>query len=152
MRVTEISDLKSILELQKEAFKEEAIKHNDMMMPPMIQTLHQIEEEYQHGTVFFKYEKQNCIIGSVRGKLEGNICRIGRLVVKPEYQNQGIGKTLMLELESYFKRENCMFRIFTGEKSEHALGLYLKLGYTIYRYQNVGNYKLIHMEKKNGNE
>lgn len=148
MKVEKIKDLSTILNVQKEAFRKEAEKHNDMMMPPMIQTQQQIEEEFNTGTIFFKYEKDNHIIGSVRGKLKDDICKIGRLVVKPEFQNQGVGKSLMFELEAHFKHQCRKFQIFTGEKSEHALGLYTSLGYKISNYQNVGSYNLIYMEKE----
>lgn len=150
MIVTEKDDLKTILYIQKEAFKTEAVKHNDMGMPPMTETAEQVEKAFDDGSVFFKYSENGEIIGSVRANLENDVCHIGRLVVKPGFQNKGIGKALMLELEFYFKNKCRLFKIFTGEKSEHALALYSKLGYKITEHTQANGYLLVHMEKENG--
>ncbi len=150
MIVTDKKDLPQILELQKRAFYAEAVKHNDLEMQPMTQTLGEIEEEFNSGTTFFKLLFDEEIVGSVRAKMiDETICFVGKLVVNPDTQNQGIGTTLMHELEEYFKDKCYKFKIFTGEKSEHALGLYTKLGYHITGNQNVGKYSLVHMEKDN---
>jgi len=150
MIVTDKKDLPKILELQKKAFYAEAVKHNDMEMQPMTQTLEQIEEEFTSGTIFFKLSFDEDIVGSVRARmLDENTCFTGKLIVNPELHNNGIGTALMHELEEYFKDKCTKFKIFTGEKSEHALGLYKKLGYQITSNQNVGKYSLIHMEKDN---
>lgn len=53
MLVSEVNELEVILDIQKEAFKEEAIRYNDFLMPPIVQTIDQIINEYNNGTVFF---------------------------------------------------------------------------------------------------
>lgn len=113
----------------------------------MIQTLEQINQEFVAGTIFFKYEQNNIIKGSVRALLENGVCKIGKLVVDPCFQHQGIGKILMQELEVYFTHKCNKFSLFTGDKSEHALGLYKSLGYIITQYKSIGSYSLVYMEK-----
>lgn len=150
MIVTDKKDLLSILELQKKAFYAEAVKHNDLEMQPMTQTLEEIEEEFNSRTIFFKLSFEKEIVGSVRAKMiDEATCFVGKLVVNPELQNKGIGTTLMRELEEHFKDKCSKLKIFTGEKSDHALGLYTKLGYQKTGNQNVGKYSLVHMEKDN---
>lgn len=149
MIVIDKNDLPHILELQKKAFYAEAVIHHDLEMQPMTQTIEQIEEEFNLGTTFFKLSFDEEIVGSVRAKMiDETTCFIGKLVVDPVHQNKGIGTKLMHELEDYFKDKCSNFKIFTGEKSDHALGLYTKLGYQITGKQNVGKYYLIHMEKR----
>lgn len=147
MIVTLKKDCKAILSLQKRAFLDEAIKYNDPLMPAMTQTLEQIQEEFDSGVVFFKYEQNNIIIGSVRAVINQKVCNIGKLIVDPNFQNQGIGKSLMKELETYFDNKCDIFKLFTGEKSKHALGLYKSLGYKITYHKNIGDYSLVYMEK-----
>ncbi len=150
MIVIDKRDLPQILELQKKAFYVEAVKHNDLQMQPMIQTLEEIEKEFNSGTIFFKLSLDEEIVGSVRAKMgDKTTCFVGKLVVNPNTQNKGIGTKLMHELEGHFKDKCSKFILFTGEKSEHALGLYTKLGYHPTGNQNVGEYSLIHMEKDN---
>lgn len=149
MKVTEKADLPIIFKVQKDSFMSEAIKYNDMLMLPMTETIEQVEEAFDTGTIFFKHVEEDNIVGSVRAKLENEICMIGRLFVKPGYQNRGIGKTLLLELESYFKNESKVFKLSTGEKSDYALKIYYKFGYKICGQQNINDYTIYHMEKEN---
>ena len=59
---------------------------------------------------------------------------IGRLIVKPEYQNKGIGTKLMQAIEQRFKFAN-RYELFTGHKRNRNLHLYQKLGY--YEFKTV---------------
>ncbi len=69
------------------------------------------------------------IIGTVRAYEKNGVCHIGRLAVHPDFQNQGIGVTLMKEIEKYFRPKN--FELFAGTKSRKNIYLYQKLGYKI---------------------
>jgi ribosomal protein S18 acetylase RimI-like enzyme len=149
MKVIDEKDILRILELQKLAFKKESIVYNDLQIPAMIQTKEEILEDFSNGTLFLKYEKNNEIVGSVRAYLDSKkICNIGRLVVNPFFQKQGIGKKLMIDIEKEFL--DCKkFRLFTGEKNNIAFNLYKKLGYIESGRQYTGKYFLIYMEKIN---
>jgi ribosomal protein S18 acetylase RimI-like enzyme len=96
-----------------------------------------------------KAEKNGQIVGSVRAELVDNICKIGKLIVKPDFQNQGIGKKLMTEIENLF--DNCsIYELFTGDKSEKNLTLYRKLGYIDFKTEQIDdNLKLIYLQKQN---
>ena len=74
------------------------------------------------------------IVGSVRAYLERGTAYIGRLIVKPEYQNKGIGTKLMEAIEQHFKFAN-RYELFTGHKSTQNLHLYQELGY--YEFKRV---------------
>ena len=75
-----------------------------------------------------------------------DVCHVGKLVVHPGYQNQGIGKVLMYEIEKYFPA--CRkFVLFTGEETPNALHLYEKVGYHIVSKENMGGFSMILMEK-----
>jgi ribosomal protein S18 acetylase RimI-like enzyme len=69
--------------------------------------------------------------------------------VKPDFQNQGIGKKLMSEIEKAF--DNCsVYELFTGNKSIKNLVIYRKLGYTDCREEQAGNnLNLIYLQKQN---
>ena len=59
-------------------------------------------------------------------------------MVHPDYQNQGIGKRLMTEIEDCFKKTE-RFEIFTGSKSKKNISVYQKLGYHIYQPEKLNN-------------
>ena len=143
-----ISDLADILSLQKLAYQSEAERYNDFNIPPMRQTPEEIEDEFQTST-FLKASVDGRIIGSVRAYLEDGTCYIGRLIVHPEFQNQGIGKKLMSEIERLFKGAK-RFELFTGHKSEKSLHFYKNLGYTAFRSEKISDdLELLYLAKMN---
>lgn len=81
--------------------------------------------------------------------MDSETCYIGRLIVHPDFQNQGIGTKLMKEIEnkfSYCKK----FELITGHKSEKNIKLYEKLNYNIYKMEKLTeNLNLVYLEKIN---
>lgn len=125
-------DAKAILGLQKLAYQSEARLCNDFFIPPLVQSLENLETEYQTH-VILRLVKDGVIIGSVRAYDENGTCHIGRLIVHPDHQNKGLGKQLMDRIETEFPGST-RFELFTGSKSGKNLAFYQKLGYHIFRY------------------
>lgn len=141
-------DLNEILNLQKDAYQQEAEIYNNFEIPPLTQTIDSLREDWQNG-VILKATKSEEIVGSVRAILNDNICKIGRLIVKPNFQNQGIGKLLMQNIEKAFS-ESHVFELFTGDKSEKNLSLYRRLGYIDVKTEQISNnLSLIYLQKTN---
>ncbi|WP_163411557.1 GNAT family N-acetyltransferase [Flavobacterium ajazii] len=141
------ADLKAILELQKECYKTEAELHKEYSIPPLTQTFESINEDFKQGTLFLKGIVDGQLVASVRGQIKEGSAYIGRLIVKPEFQNNKFGQTLMKEIESQF--ENCnRYELFTGFKSEKNLNFYQKLGYKEFKIQFINdNLTLVYLEK-----
>lgn len=123
-----ISDLPDILELQKIAFRPVANLLANPEIQPMIQTYDELLQEFNDG-IILKYVQGCQIIGSVRAYVDDdNVCHVGKLIVHPDYQNKGIGRALMVEIEK--KITTCpKYLLFTGEITPNTLYLYTKLGY-----------------------
>jgi GNAT superfamily N-acetyltransferase len=139
-------DLSSILELQKECYLEEAKIYNQFDIPPLKEDLASIANEFEKG-IILKCLADDLIVGSVRGfSLEGT-CYIGKLIVRKEFQNKGLGKKLMDAVESHFPYCN-RFELFTGFRSEKNLYLYHKLGYTEFKRKEINEgLTLVFLEK-----
>ena len=141
-----LQDLEEILALQKIAYRSEAEIHDDFSIPPLHQTLSEIREEFQHQ-LFLKVVDQGKIIGSVRAYEKNETSFIGKLIVDPLFQNQGIGTKLLSEIErrfEYVKR----FELFTGYKSKKNLYLYNKFGYKEFRRDKISDtLTLVFLEK-----
>jgi ribosomal protein S18 acetylase RimI-like enzyme len=142
-----VSDAEEILSLQKLAYRSEAEIYHDFNIPPMVQTLESIEKDFENQ-VFLKALIDGRIIGSVRAYSKEGICYIGRLIVHPDFQNQGIGTKLMNEIEKIFG--TCQrFELFTGDKSERNLYLYQKLGYKLFKTANITDQtNIVFLEKR----
>ena len=141
-----VEDLLEIFNLQKLAFQIQAEIYNDYTIPPLIQTYEEIQTDFL-SHIYLKAMINEKIVGSVRGSKEGETCHIGRLIVHPDFQNKGIGKKLMSEIESYFKGIE-RYELFTGHKSEKNIYLYKKLGYKVFKIEPINeNLKHIYFEK-----
>lgn len=141
-----LEDLGEILQLQKEAYMSEAEIYNDYSIAPLLETTDEIIKEYSKQ-VFLKAIRDNELVGSVRAYGDKGTVFIGRLIVRPNYQNQGIGTMLMRSIEKYFEDAK-RFELFTGQKSNRNLHLYQKLGYRGFTRQHVTDYlTMIYLEK-----
>ncbi|MBF0379340.1 MAG: GNAT family N-acetyltransferase [Desulfamplus sp.] len=147
IKIVEQQDLKQILELQYKAFYGQALIYNDFKLPPLTQTLDEILKECVHKTIY-KLEMDGKIVASIRCAIENDILHIERLIVDPEYQNQGIGTSIMKEIENFYSNTVKGYALFTGHKSEKNLHLYKKLGYKEKRQEPLtDNCLLVYMEK-----
>lgn len=125
------TDLSKILELQYLAYQSEAKLFNNQKIPPLTQTLKDIEEDYNKGIILKALNEDSIIIGSVRAYCDINVIHIGKLMVHPKWQHQGIGTSLLLEVEKIYP--NKIYELFTSTRSNTNIRLYEHLGYKIFR-------------------
>jgi GNAT superfamily N-acetyltransferase len=112
------------------------------------QTIDEIISEF-NNQVFLKFELENRIIGSVRCYLEKGTCRIGKLIVHPDYQNLGIGTKLLSAAESQFENPK-RYELYTGEMSKRNLYIYEKNGYRVFNSKVISQkLTLVFLEKIN---
>ena len=135
-----------ILALQKLAYVSEAETYNNFHIQPMTQSLDDLLREFETHTVF-KAVQGGKIVGSVWTLFKNGTCHVGKLIVHPEAQNQGIGSALMRYLEDFYSEAE-RFELFTGDKSLRNLYLYEKLGYREFKREQVDYHLwLVYMEK-----
>lgn len=142
------ADAAAILDLQKLAYRSEAVLCNDYSIPPLVQTLDELLLEFQSKTVI-KATEGNRIIGSVRACTQDGAGYIGKLIVHPDKQGNGIGSRLLKEAEI-----TCgiveYWELFTGAKSERNLRLYRKHGYKENHRQAISDtLSLVYLRKRN---
>jgi GNAT superfamily N-acetyltransferase len=144
----QIDNALEILQLQKWAYQSQAALYDDYSLPPLVQTLEEIQAQFRDH-VFLKAVEDGVVIGSVRATVKDGVCQIGRLIVHPDRQNQGIGTALMHAIEVRFPDAAC-FELFTGIKSQKSLHLYDKLGYHPFRQEHqTEKVELIFLKKDN---
>ena len=149
-------DLPIILDILRKAFLEVARTFNLKSMPQIEQTLESLTVEFSHytflkatlietdhsrsldsGLCTLKGTSRNdineVVVGSVRAYNKNDTCYISRLVVLPEYQDRGIGKALMKEIEKQFKNIVKRYELFTGSRDQRNQYLYNQLGYKSFK-------------------
>ena len=142
----QVSDAAEILALQKLAYQSEAELNQDYTIPPLTQTLQEIEAEFARQT-FLIAQADGQIIGSVRAFIQNGTCHIGRVIVHPDCQNQGIGSRLMQGIEQRFHGVK-RYELFTSQRSTRNLYLYQKLGYRPFRQEPLSErVTLVYLEK-----
>ena len=142
-----IQDAETILGLQKLAYQSEAAIYHDFSIPPLRQTLEELQNEWA-SRVVLKAMLDGRIVGSVRAWEKNGTCFIERLIVHPQFQDRGIGSHLMNEMEMRFTTAQ-RFELFTGQKSERNIRLYKRLGYKVFRQERINNkLTFVFMEKR----
>ena len=141
-----INDLPAILSLQKLAYQSEAQAVHDFSIPPLTQTLEGITDDFKGG-IILKAVRQGEIIGSVRGRVSAGTLYIGKLIVNPPFQNQGVGTALLSGIEALYP--HMRYELFTSEKSSKNLSIYTKNGYKEFKREPLnGRVDLIFLEKQ----
>lgn len=144
-------DLQEILDLQYLAYQSEAKLFNDPDIPPLRQTLADLKNEYQKGVILKVLDDNNLIIGSVRGYCDNGTVYIGKLMVHPKNQRQGIGTSLLLEMEKEYP--NKRYELYTSSRSVKNIALYESLGYKIFKEEQITEeLKFIYLEKYTQND
>ncbi|MDD2706881.1 MAG: GNAT family N-acetyltransferase [Verrucomicrobiae bacterium] len=139
-------DLERILEIQRAAYRSEAVLYDDFTIPPLRQTLDELRAEFR-DKVILKAVVDQKLLGSVRVVLSGDVCLLGRLIVDPTAQGQGIGSVLLSAGETVFPDARSI-ELFTGSKSVQNINFYGKRGYVRIREEVVSpKLTLVYMRK-----
>ena len=131
-------DMDCILELQRKAFHGQALIYNDFSLPSLTQTIVDLKKEFKEKT-FYKMEENGKIIASVRCFINSQALYIEKIIVDPDFQNKGIGTTIMNEIENRYSAVVNRYELSTGHKSSRNLRLYKKLGYKEMRQEPLNN-------------
>lgn len=143
-----LEDAPAILALQRAAYASEARLYDDWNIPPLTQSLEQLQADMR-ASVVFKAMVDGTLVGSVRAHEANGVVQIGRLMVEPSAQGRGIGSALLRAIEAAFPVA-AQFELFTGSRSEANVRLYERHGYRITRHQALSpNVTLVFMAKPN---
>ncbi len=129
IRAARKSDLAFALDIQKLAFA----RYTDFLLaeqiPPLNETLDEVEDDFKKKTILVA-EFKDGLAGSIRYWLKGGVCIIERLSVVPELQGSGIGKALIKAVENGAATQAHKIYLETGLLASNLLMFYTKLGYS----------------------
>ncbi|WP_239107994.1 GNAT family N-acetyltransferase [Microbispora siamensis] len=141
------ADAGEILTLQRAAYVTEAQLYGDPFIAPLVESLDQVRTVIETGVVL-KATDGGRVVGAVRGQMSGSTCLVGRLVVAPDRQGQGIGSGLLAAMHEAVP-EAAAFDLFTGHLSEGNLRLYRRLGYRETQRERVQDHlTLVHLRRE----
>jgi GNAT superfamily N-acetyltransferase len=120
------ADAAEVMVLQRCCWVSEAISNNDLTIPPLRESLEQVRAWMPDAWVL---REDGRLIGAVRASLDGEVWKIGRLMVAPDRQGEGLGGLLLRHAESHAPAAAAWHELFTGVASVGNLGRYRHAGY-----------------------
>ncbi|MFE5210974.1 GNAT family N-acetyltransferase [Streptomyces sp. NPDC056600] len=140
-------DLEGVLKLQYLAYQGEAVRYDDHTLPPLTQDLAGVREDHRAG-VLLVVRLGSEVVGSVRGRRQGDAFHIGRLVVHPRLQRRGLGRRLLAAVEERAGDAERL-ELFTGDRSTEQIALYTAAGYRPFRTERVAPHLgMVHLRKE----
>jgi tRNA (guanine37-N1)-methyltransferase len=127
--VAQARDAGELLTLQRAAFLTEARLNGTLELPPLTETLAEAKTSIERDTVLVA-RLRGRLVAAVRGRPEPEHCwYIGRLVVAPDLEGQGIGSMMMDRIEDLAPPDTVVFRLLIGAGSMLNHGFYRRRGY-----------------------
>lgn len=150
-------DVPAILDLQRKAFAPLCKKYCWEDAMPMVETLEHTYEEFAQCTTLIALDEGRRIVGSIRGTMaqdEGaasttqqqDSLYLGRLMVLPECQRQGIGRQLFHAIQSLLPHSHAW--LCTCPQVSPMYDFYIHEGFRPYRTEAAKHgYTWVYMEK-----
>lgn len=119
-------DAGEVLTVQRAAFVSEAAIYGSVDMPPLTQTLTELEAELRSESGFTA-RIDGRLVGAIRFVERDDMLLIGRIAIAPDMQGEGIGRMLLAAAEEASSAR--VAELFTGSLSEANVRLYESCGY-----------------------
>lgn len=124
------ADAAEILTLQLACWVTEAIVNDDLGIPTLHEDLDEVRETIRTWDTYV-VRSAGRLVGSVRGRLDGEEWDIGRLMVAPDLRGRGLGRLLLEHVQAVAVPGATSYRLFTGKHSAANLKMYKKAGFRV---------------------
>ncbi len=124
------ADAGEILTLQRACWLQEQQANPDAWVPALHESLDDVRAWLSEWTVL-TMRRQGRLIGGARGRLQGEVWEVGRIMVAPDLQGQGLGRVLLEAIEAAAPPAATSYALFTGAGSTDNLRMYKRAGYRL---------------------
>lgn len=140
-------DVPKLLELRQKAFG--ALYDELGINPDSLAenaSLDDAYEEFDECTTLKAINDKGCIVGSVQGNVAYGLLFIGRLMVLPECQHNGIGRRLLQEIQNLIPHDKAW--LYTCQEVNSTYNFYIREGFRIFeREKSSSGLTWAYMEK-----
>jgi tRNA (guanine37-N1)-methyltransferase len=124
-------DAGEILTLQRACWVQEALANDTLSdVPALHESLADVVAWLDTWSTWV-VRAEGRLVGAARGRLEGDVWDVGRVMVAPDLQGLGLGRLLLEHIEAVAPPEATSYVIFTGARSAENLRMYRKAGYRV---------------------
>jgi tRNA (guanine37-N1)-methyltransferase len=124
------ADAGELYALQLACWVQEQHDNPGVEIPALHESLDDVREWLGHWTVL-ALRREGRLIGAARARREGDAWDIGRLMVAPDLQGQGLGRLLLEEIERAAPDDLASYSLFTGAGSLRNQRMYKRAGYRL---------------------
>lgn len=118
-----------VLTVQRAAYVTEAQRYDAPNIPPLRETLDEVRADLAGDTPAVAAWLGPRLVGSVRGRVDGDRMEIARLTVAPDVQGHGVGRELLAALHAAAPAPVARFWLVTGARSDDNRRFYAAAGY-----------------------
>jgi tRNA (guanine37-N1)-methyltransferase len=130
IRVAVPADAGEILTLQRACWLQEQQANPDAWVPALHESLDDVRRWLSDWTVL-TMRRAGRLVGGARARLEDDVWDVGRLMVAPDLQGQGLGRVLLEAIEAAAPAGATSYALFTGAGSTDNLRFYKRAGYRL---------------------
>ncbi len=113
-----VDDAGEVLTIQRAAFVSEALIYGSVDMPPLTQTLDELEAELRESDGWVA-RVDGRLVGAIRSREADGLLLIGRIAIAPDMQGSGIGRALLDAAERPQRRRRGRAVHRQSERGEH---------------------------------
>jgi tRNA (guanine37-N1)-methyltransferase len=124
------ADAGEILTLQRACWMQEQQANPEAWVPALHESLDDVRRWLPDWTVL-TMRRAGRLVGGARARLDGDVWDIGRLMVAPDLQGQGLGRVLFEAIEAAAPAAATSYALFTGAGSTDNLRFYKRAGYRL---------------------
>lgn len=121
------------LTVQRAAYVTEAQRYHAPDIPPLRETLDELRADLVAGPAVLALGAWlgSRLVGSVRGRIDGDRMEVARFSVAPDVQGVGIGRTLLAALHDTAPATVTVCWLVTGGRSNDNRRFYAAAGYRV---------------------
>ncbi len=125
-----VSDAAELLTLQKACWVQEAQANSTLAFAALEDSMAEIEHDIRSTEVWVA-RIGGRLVGSARGRLDGDVWHVSRIMVAPDLQGRGIGRQLLAHIESVAPPAATSYELHAASGSEPNLRRYKRAGYRV---------------------
>ncbi len=123
-------DAGEILTLQRACWVQEALANDSLDIPALHEGLDDVRRWLEEWDTYV-VRRAGRLVAAARGRLEGEVWDIGRIMVAPDIQGAGLGRALLDHIQAVAAPEATSYLLFTGTASARNQRMYKKAGFRL---------------------